>query len=193
MDKYKIISSAEEQFAREVTLGVMIQRPLPALLYIIPGMFFIEYLRRGSAIRRYTETFMFPRKLALQAAKDRLSGYENSSVDMRIETEIKAWLESHQLISPDLSLAQKTAVEVLIEHYTRLLQSDGESYYDLIEGAYKSRYDFKEYLNKIAAAEKEIDRAILAVAADPEQLNKKLEQEEQQVGERRRKILEAIY
>lgn len=193
MDKYQIISSAEEQFAREVTLGVMIQRPLPALLYIIPGMFFIEYLRRTTAIRRYTETFMFPRKLALQAARDLLNGYEGSSVEMRIETEIKAWLESHHLFHPELFQAQKAAVQVLIEHYTRLLQSDGESYSDLIEGAYKSRSDFKDHINEIAAAEKEVDRAILAVRVDSEQLKKKMELEERQVAERRAKILDSVY
>jgi hypothetical protein len=70
MDKYQIITSAEEQFAREVTLGVMIQRPLPALLYIIPGIFLIEYLRRGTAVRKYTKHFMFPRKLALLSAEN---------------------------------------------------------------------------------------------------------------------------
>jgi hypothetical protein len=193
MDRFTIITSAEEQFAREVTLGVMIQRPLPALLYIIPGVFFIEYLRRGSAIRRYTQTFMFPRRLALQAAKDLLDGYESASVDRRIETEMKTWLESHRLFSRDLFRAQKAAIEVLIDHYTRLLQSDGESYYELIEGAYESRYDFKEHLNQMTAAEKEIDRAILDLKTDTEQLKKKLEQEEKQVAERRFKILEAIY
>lgn len=193
MDKFKIITSAEEQFAREVTLGVMIHRPLPAWLYIIPGIFFLEYLRRGTAIRRYTETFMFPRKLALQAAKDLLNGFESASVDRRIETEISAWLESHHLAHPDLSRAQKSAVGVLIEHYSRLLQSDGGSYYDLIEATYKSRYDFKEYLNEITEAEREVDRVILAVQADSEKLKIKLEQEEQQVAERRGKILEAIY
>ena len=193
MDQYNMITSAEEQFAREVTLGVMIHRPLPALLYIIPGIFIIEYLRRGTAIRRYTQTFMFPRKLALKAARDLINGYESSSVDTRIENEMNAWLESHRLLYPDISRAQKTSVEVLIDHYTRLLQTHGESYFDLIEGAYKSRYDFKEYLNQIAAAEKEVDRAILAVQADSEKLKKRLDLEEQQVAERRRKILESIY
>ena len=44
MDKYDIILSAEEQFAREVTLGVIVTRPLTLWHSIIPGMFVIDFL-----------------------------------------------------------------------------------------------------------------------------------------------------
>lgn len=193
MNNYDKIVTAEEQFAREVTFGVLYQRPLSVWHYIIPGMFIIDYLRRSRALRLYTQTFMFPRKLALQAARDILNGYENSSVDRRIDTEIKTWLTSHDLFSAELSRAQKTAVEVLCEHYTRLLKADGDSYYDLIEAAYTSRHDFQEHINRISAAEKEVDRAILALLGDHEKLIEKMQLEAQQVAERRTRILEAIY
>jgi hypothetical protein len=54
MEKYDIIVEAERQFAREVTLGVIVARPLTAWYYFIPGFFIIDYLRRASAIRQYT-------------------------------------------------------------------------------------------------------------------------------------------
>ena len=69
MEKYDLILSAEEQFAREVTLGAIVARPPSAWFYLIPGMFIIDYLRRGSAIRKYTRHFLFPRKLAVYAAR----------------------------------------------------------------------------------------------------------------------------
>ena len=68
MDKYDIIENAERQFAREVTLGVIVTHPLTAWHYIIPGFFIIDFLRRGSAIRQYTKHFMFSRKLAMDTA-----------------------------------------------------------------------------------------------------------------------------
>ena len=37
MEKYDIIVDAEQQFAREVTLGVIVTRPLTVWHYIIPG------------------------------------------------------------------------------------------------------------------------------------------------------------
>jgi hypothetical protein len=193
MNNYDLIINAEEQFAREVTLGVLYQRPLSVWHYLIPGMFLIDFLRRGSAIRRYTEAFLFPRKLALQAANDLLAGDESTSIDERNQAEIYNWLDSHHLLSPELSRAQKTVVDVLAEHYTKLLQADGDSYYDLIEAAYTSRHDFQAYLNQISAAEKEVDREILALVGDNQKLKEKLQLEEQQVAERRTRILEAIY
>ena len=193
MNNYDIIVAAEEQFAREVTFGVLYQRPLSVWHYLIPGMFIIDFLRRSTAIRRYTQTFMFPRKLALQAAHDVLRGYDITSVDMRIDAEIQKWLDSHHLLSSELSRTQKMAVDVLTEHYTKLLQADGEVYYDLIEAAYPSRHDFQTYINQISAAEKEVDRAILALRGDNEKLVDKLQLEAQQVAERRSRILEAIF
>ena len=74
MEKYKMILMTEEKMAREVTLGVIVTRPLTVWHHIIPGMFIIDFLRRGSALRRYTNHFMFPRKLAIDAGPGPCSG-----------------------------------------------------------------------------------------------------------------------
>jgi uncharacterized protein (DUF1778 family) len=193
MNNYDLIINAEEQFAREVTFGVLYQRPMSVWHYLIPGMFLIDFLRRGTAIRRYTETFIFPRKLALQAAHDLLNGHESTSIDEKNQAEIYNWLDSHHLLSPELSRAQKTVVDVLAEHYTKLLQADGDSYDDLIEAAYTSRHDFQDFIHQIHTAEKEVDRAILTLVGDNQKLKEKLQLEEQQVAERRNRILETNY
>jgi hypothetical protein len=193
MNNYDVIVEAEKQFAREVTFGVLYQKRSSAWYYLIPGMFLIDFLIRGSAIRRYTETFMFPRNLALRAARDLLDGQERSSIDDRHKAKIYNWLESHRLLSAELSRAQKAAVDVLTEHYKQLLQAEGEVYFDLIESAYPSRSDFQTHIEQIAAAEKEVDRAILATVGDNPKLVEKLQLEEQQVAERRNRILDNIY
>ena len=82
---------------------------------------------------------------------------------------------------------------MLCEHYTKLLEADGESYYDLIEAAYTSRNDFQNHINQISDAEKDVDRAILAILGNNEKLIEKLQLEAQQVAERRTRILESIY
>ncbi len=99
MDKSDIIMNAEEQFAREVTLGVIVTRPLTAWHYIIPGMFVIDFLRRGSAIRQYTKHFMFPRKLAMDAAAAVAVTREKDkeALNCRIREGISRWLESLNL------------------------------------------------------------------------------------------------
>jgi len=193
MDKFDIILNAEQQFAREVTLGVLYLRSLSVWHYLVPGMFIIDFLRRTSAIRKYSETFMFPRELALQAARDFPEGQIRADLDARLEAAIKNWLADLKLDSPDLIRAQKETVELLIDHYVRLLQAAGESYYDLIQNAYSSRAGFEAYLRNITAAENKVDRAILARAGDKPALKEKLQLEAQQVEKRRHKIMEDIF
>jgi hypothetical protein len=193
MDKYEIILNAEQQFAREVTIGVLYLRPLSVWHYLIPGMFIIDFLRRGSAIRKYGETFMFPRKLALQAARDLSAGTTRADIDPHLETEIKSWLAKLQLGSPDLVNTQKETVDLLIDHYVKLLQAEGESYYDLIQNAYSARESFETHLREMTAAENEVDRAILARVGDKPEVKEKLQLEARQVESRRKKILEDIF
>jgi len=193
MDKYDIIINAEQQFAREVSLGAIYLRPPSVWHYVIPGMFIIDFLRRGSTIRKYTETFMFPRKLALQAARDLCGGNTIASMAPSRETEIKNWLTALKLDSQDLVLAQTETVDLLIDHYVKLLQAEGDNYYDLIQNAYSSHGNFEAHLRQITAAENKVDRAILAKVGDNPAVKEKLQLEAQQVENRRRKILEDIF
>ena len=193
MDKYNIIIDAEQQFAREVALRVIYLRPPSAWYYLIPGMFILDFLRRGSIIRKYTETFMFPRKLALNAARSLSEDQSRSTVDSHLESEIRNWLIAHRLESPDLVLAQKETVGLLIDHYAKLLQAEGENYDDLIQNAYSTRENFEAHMQQIAAAENKVDQAILARVGENPAVKEKLQLEAQQVEIRRRKILEDIF
>lgn len=193
MQKEERILWAEEQFAREVTLGVVIQKPLSVFNYLIPGMFIINYLRRGSAIRQYTKHYLFPRKLAMNASRDLLKGEERALLDSQIAAEIENWLKALNLYSEDLAQAQKVVVDLLIEHFRKLLEAEGVNYYDLIENTYKTRNDYMSYIDKLSSAEKEIDQAIIKQVGPSRKLKEKLRAEEQQVDMRRKKILEEIF
>ena len=193
MNKYELILTAEKQFAREVTLGVIVQQPLSVWHYLMPGMFIIDFLRRTSAISRYTKHFMFPRNLALDAARGLSSGAEKAVIDRHLDDDIKQWLNSLNLYSTELARAQKASLNVLVDHYTKLLNAEGTSYHELIEKAYPSRAAFENHLRALTTAENEIDLAIIAEAGESEKLKEKLQLEAQQVTKRRNKILEDIY
>jgi hypothetical protein len=192
-EKYKIIISAEEQFAREVTLGVIVQQPLSVWHYLIPGMFIVDFLRRSSAISRYTKHFMFPRRLAIDAAQRLLQGYEKADINSRIAAEIENWLNSLNLYSPQLAQAQKRAVDLLMVHYGKLMDAKGNSHNELIENAYFSRDAYETHVHELTSAEEEIDRAIIARAGESQKLIEKLQLETQQVEIRRKKILDEIF
>jgi len=193
MDKYERILTAERDFAREVTLAVIVSRPLTAWHYLMPGMFVIDYFRRNFAIRQYTKHFMFPREIAIAAARDLISGYESASVDTRIERDIIDWLSTLHLLSEKLVAAQKVAIDILTAHYRRLLAADGDSADDMIRYAYPSRRHYEDYLRKLTEAEKDIDLALVEKLGTGDVLVEKLHLEAQQVALRRHKIMDNIF
>ena len=193
MEKYNLILSAEEQFAREVTLGAIVAKPPSAFYYLIPGMFIIDFLQRGSAIRKYSQHFMFPRKLAVDAALSIIQGEEEASARVHVEKDTQAWLSALKLFSEDLLKDHMAFMDVLIEHYLALLKARGDSYYLLVDDAYQNRENFQSILQKITAAENKVDRQIIGLHGDNERIKNKIVIEQQQIAKRRDKLIEAVF
>ena len=193
MEKYDIIVNAEQQFAREVTLGVIVARPLTLWHYIIPGFFIIDYLRRGSAIRQYTQHFMFPRQLALDAAVAENQGETKESLRSELEGKIRIWLESLRLFSADLVQAHIVLVEILASHYQKLLATEGETINQMIEHAYQNGDNYRQFVREVTAAEDEVDRRVIEQLGGDEKVKEKISAEQQQIAKRREKILEQVF
>ena len=193
MEKYKMILAAEEKMAREVTLGVIVTRPLTVWHYIIPGMFIIDFLRRGSALRKYSEHFMFPRKLAIDAAQALARGEDKSTLFPHIENETRSWLNSLDLYTPGLLQAQLAVIKLMVDHYAKLLKEDGYSVYALIKKAYESRQNLQGFIDELTAAEAEVDRELIAKKGETEKLKAKISAEQEQLKERREKIIEEVF
>jgi hypothetical protein len=193
MEKYKMILMTEEKMAREVTLGVIVTRPLTVWHHIIPGMFIIDFLRRGSALRRYTNHFMFPRKLAIDAAQALARDEDKTAVFSHIENDTSMWLNSLDLFAPGLLQAQLAVINLLIDYYTRLLKEDGYSLYALIKKAYQNRDSFQGFIDELTTAEAEVDRELIAKLGETEKLRAKIAAEQEQLRERRGKIIEEVF
>ena len=188
-----MILMTEEQMAREVTLGVIVTRPLTVWHYIIPGMFIIDFLRRGSALRKYTEHFMFPRKLAIDAARALAQGEDEAAVFSHIENDTGMWLNGLDLKTPGLLKAQLKVIKLLVEHYARLLKADGASVYALIKKGYESRESFQGFIDELTAAEAEVDRELVAKLGESEKLKEKISAEQKQLEQRRNKIIQEVF
>ena len=193
MDNYDIIVEAEQQFAREVTLGVIVTRPLTGWHTIIPGFFIIDFLRRGSAIRQYTKHFMFPRKLAMGTAVAEMQAENKEPVGSDPADNIRIWLESLKLHSPGLVKAHVKLVKILAAYYLKLLNAEGATINHLIEQAYQNSENFKQFIATITPAENEVDRQVIEQLSGNEKVKEKIFAEQQQIAKRRQKILEEVF
>lgn len=193
MDQFDRITAAEEQFAKEVVLNVLYLRPPKMWQNLIPGMFIFDFLRRTGATRRYTKKYMFPRRLALDAARELSSGVGTESVARRIEERIATELHPLQLPSTTLARAYQQVIDLLTAHYERLIQAQGESYDELIRFAYRTAGEYEGHLKQLTAAENAIDKAVVEAAGPGGTLGEELQLEADQVAQCRRKVTDRIF
>jgi hypothetical protein len=182
-----LILNEEESFARAVALGVIVKRPPSAWHFLLPGMFLFDFLRRSSETRRYSELFLFPRRLALDGAFDLLNGEDRKKVFSQAEEGIKRWLITLKLDSERLLRAHMSQVALLVDHYTRLLQAEAGSYHGLIRQVYSDREHYETFLGQLSAAEQEVDQAVAAFHGGTEAIWHRLQAEQAQVEALRKK------
>jgi len=191
--KHKVILEAEESFARAVALGVHVKRPLSAWHFVLPGMFIFDFLRRSGDTRRYSTPFVFPRKLTLDGALDILKGENRKKILSQIEEEMKQWLSSLNLYSERLHRKHMDEIDLLVDHYSNLLQAEGKSYQALVRHAYGTRAQYEAYLQQLGAAEQDVDRAIAEIRGETEGIGEQLRVGQIQVMELRTKEVNQIF
>lgn len=192
-EKYNIILSQEEFFARTVALGVIVTRPLTVWHYIIPFMFILDFLRRISEIKRYSHHYLFPRKLAIEAARDINNGEDRGNRLLQVEEKIKGWLTSLNLYSLGLQLDQMKVVNLLIDHYLKLFNADGDTYNSLAKNAYGHQGNYEVYLSRLTSVEKEVDKGIAEKLSVNDALRGRLLAEQHQVEKMRKKEFDIIF
>jgi hypothetical protein len=192
-DTYRIILEAEESFARTVALGVVMKKPLTAWHFIIPGMFIFDFLRRNSETTRYGELFLFPRKTALHGTLNVLKGDDRKQVLSGVEEDMRQWLISLKLYSERLLRGHMEQIHLLMDHYIKLFQVEGNSYPELVRNAYKTQDQFMGYLQRLVAAEQEVDAAVAEIDGGTPEIWGRLRAEQIQVEALRKKEVQRIF
>ncbi|HEX9910300.1 MAG TPA: NF038143 family protein [Desulfatiglandales bacterium] len=188
-----LVLDSEESFARAVALGVIVKRPLSAWHFLLPGMFLFDFLRRSSETRRYSDLFLFPRKLALNGALDIFNGEDRKEILSQIEDDMKHWLVSLNLYSEMLHRKHMDEIDLLVDHYSKLLHAEGNNYPGLVKYAYQARESYEAYLHRLSAAEEEVDHAIAEIRGETKEIMERLRVERVQVMELRTKEVNQIF
>jgi hypothetical protein len=192
MQQFELIMKSEELFAREVALSVVVTRPLKSWLYLIPGMFIVDFLRRQRSIRQYTNYYMFPRKMALYAAKAAIEGADSEKIRAQIGSELESWIASEGDVRKDLVDLHMRVIEILITHYQKLLAAEGTTYVHLLRGAYKDKVALEMVLNRLNEMERDKDRCMPGFVMDDYQ-KRHFNAIQSQVASRRARLVDAVF
>ncbi len=185
LKKHEHIIAAEEALARRIALGVIVNRPVKPLLQLIPGMFIFDFLKRNKEIRRFSQYYTFPRRVAMEVARE--------ETHELAEEKIKAWLGIANLNAPAIVRAYMGILDVLIEHYKKLLRAEGETFNDFIRGVYETREGYKGHLNQLTTAERDLDRAVAETLGENNEVRQRLLEEQIQAQEQRNKEIDSIF
>jgi hypothetical protein len=84
-------------------------------------------------------------------------------------------------------------IDLLVDHYAKLLQVEGDTYDALVRNAYTSGVDYEAHLTQLTSVEKEVDRAIMERLGETEKLREKILAEQEQLARMRQKDMERIF
>ena len=168
--KHSIILSSEESFAKAVAMRMIMMKPLSAWHFLMPFVFVFDFLQRKRETEIFTKNFLFTKRLALDAAFEINKGEDRQSRLAKIEDEIRNRLTSQKLYSWGIHQKQMAEVNLLIDHYSKLLEADGDSYPSLVQNAYQTQDNFEAFLHQLTSAEKEIDRAVIKTLGETEEV-----------------------
>lgn len=160
--RYETLLFHEQSWARSVALKAMRPKPLTVWEVLIPIFIIFNYMHLKGAREVFAQNIMFTKKLALDAALEMTTNKISKAKALLPVEE-----STHELIlstkdgiySEQIRRKQLKEIDILIDHYSKLLLSDGEDYGTMVSNAYKDLNRYKAFLNLIKEAERDVNQA----------------------------------
>ncbi len=168
--RYELVLSRESSLAQAVANRV-VDKPLMSAWMILIPIVFVQYLLSARELRDvakvFVREFMLTKRLALEAALEMARGAmpKEDALAGQLSAE---WGSEAEPAEKEIRAKQRAEIELLIDHFTRLLAADGDSYPALVRNAYRGRADYAAFLERLHRAESEINRAAVRAFATTE-------------------------
>lgn len=160
--KYERILEQERSLAKRVANTVIEQPPITAWEVLIPIVFLYNFLRFRRVKEIFVLNFLFTKKLALQAAFDMVKkrGTKEEAIAW-VKEKTGQVLASDQkgIYSSKIRQRQMREIELLIDHYDKLLNAEGKDYITMVKNTYKDQEDYAAFVVQLEQVEKEVIRA----------------------------------
>ena len=163
--KYKYILSGEESWAKAVAHSVLAPKKISVWEVLIPIIFILNFIKSSDERESFVKNLLFTKKLALEAAldmikKDRskkevMSGIEDTTADLLRSPDMSG------IYSEKIRRSQLEEIDLLLEHYCRLLRVDGTDYASLVINTYHGLNEYTSFLKKLGGIERKVILAAL--------------------------------
>jgi RNA processing factor Prp31 len=160
--KYNMILSYETATARSVALVVIRPKPFSVWEVLIPIIFIFGYMKSKETREVFAQNVLFTKKLAMQAAFDMLKkDRTRESVMEQIRSKTREMIAAipDGIYSAEIRREQLKEIDLLVDHYCRLLNSEGDDYDSLVFNAYRTPQQLTDFFEQLRKAEESVGRA----------------------------------
>jgi hypothetical protein len=160
--KFDIILSREQRMARAIALKAIRPKPLSVWEVMIPVIFIMGYMRAKADREVFSQNMLFTKKMALEAAFDMIrKETPKTHALMQIDQKTKDLLSSvpDGIYSEQIRREQLEEAALLVDHYSKLLQAEGQDYSALVIGVFPQRQDYINFQQALSALEKKVSQA----------------------------------
>lgn len=167
--KYEMILSHESKVARSVALAVIQPKPFSVWEVLIPIIFIFGYMKSKETREAFAQNVLFTKKMAMQAAFDMLKkGQTRQSVIERIRLKTRELIAEIPggIYSDEIRREQLKEIDLLVDHYCRLLNSEGDDYDSLVFNAYQTPERLSNFYEQLRKAEEGVGRAARSTLGD---------------------------
>jgi hypothetical protein len=154
----------ERSVAKSVAEDVVGPQSAGVWDFVIPPVFFINLFKHKRKKEAFVLNLLFTKKLALEAARDMVDRdltREAALAQADAATNSVLAGDSKGVYSDRVRQKQLREIELLVDHYHRLIMTEGKTFEYMLQGAYKSKADYLEFARKLSRAEKEVNHAAL--------------------------------
>ncbi len=148
--------------AKSVAIQAIKPKPFSVWEVMIPVIFILSYMRTRENREIFAQNLLFTKKMALEAAFDMVKKEQSREVVMnRINSKTEGLLSSvpDGVYSDAIRQEQLKEIDLLIDHYCRLLKAAGKDYAALVMEAYQTKAAYIDLQEKLKAAEKKVTEA----------------------------------
>ncbi|MBC8463586.1 MAG: hypothetical protein H8D61_01265 [Deltaproteobacteria bacterium] len=157
--KYEHILARERAIAASVARATNPPKPFSVWEFMIPVIFILTFMKNKQTRELFIQNFLFTKKLALQAAFNMIAkGWSRGKAKAQIEQKTGLVLEgeNRDIYSDKIRREQFKEIELLIDHYAKLLTAEGNDYGSLVLCAYAHRENYQTFLVQLESAEKAV-------------------------------------
>lgn len=162
--KYKWILAQERAWAGSLAASIHKPRRISVWEVLMPLLLIFNYAGLKVSRETFVQNNLFTKQLALNAARDILEKPVSRGAAMApVKQKTRDLLSTVEegVYSEAIREKQLYEIDLLVDHYCLLMESEGRDYDSLVRGVYRDRRSYLGFLNRLQKAEQEVNAASL--------------------------------